>query len=114
MVAGKIESGEKAWQAGLRELKEETSLVPESYWVIPSVNHFYNHHNDKVELIPAFAAEIQHDAKIVLNEEHQDFKWIQASEIVPLVQWPEQVRLIQLTESIISRDEILDDWKIPF
>ncbi|MDZ7714916.1 MAG: NUDIX pyrophosphatase [Balneolaceae bacterium] len=114
MVAGKVEEGEKAWQAGLRELKEETSLVPESYWTIPSVNHFYNKRNDQVELIPAFAAAVQPNAQIILNKEHQDFQWIEAAEIVPLVHWPEQIRLVELAESIISRDEIIDDWKIPF
>ncbi|HBQ58180.1 MAG TPA: NUDIX domain-containing protein, partial [Balneolaceae bacterium] len=41
MVGGKVQEGESRWEAGLRELKEETGLTPLKFWTIPSVNQFY-------------------------------------------------------------------------
>lgn len=111
MIGGKIHPGETAWKAALRELKEETSMKPESFWAIPSVNTFYNQKEDRIEQVPAFAACLPIDAKIELNEEHTEFRWIQSSEAASLIQWPEQLRLMRLTDSILN-DQILDEWII--
>ena len=112
MIGGKIKEKEQAWQAGLRELKEETTQIPKLYWTIPSINHFYNHRNDQVELIPAFAAELEEDAQIVLNEEHSEYKWIDKSDFGNFIPWPEQSRLLALANDILSNHQILEDWKI--
>ena len=111
MVGGKVEGDETAWQAGLRELKEETSLEPVLFWAIPSVNNFYIQDKDQVVHIPAFAAQISTDVEIVLNEEHTEYRWIKISEIKNYIKWPEQHRLMQTTESIL-KDQILEDWII--
>lgn len=103
-----------AWEAGLRELKEETSNVPNLFWVLPSLNHFYNHRSNNIELIPAFAARLEYDSEIVLNEEHTEYKWIKCSKMEQFVPWPEQRRLITLADSILSNQQILEDWKITF
>lgn len=112
MVGGKVEDDETAWEAGLRELQEESGARPKLYWNIPSVNHFYNKRLDKVELIPAFAAELSPSQNIVLNREHSEFKWIEISQINTFIAWPEQQRLMKLVGSIISNKQLLDDWKI--
>lgn len=112
MVAGKIEEGEQAWQAGLRELEEETGLQPELFWVIPSINHFYNHRHDRIESIPAFAAKVSGGKQIILNREHVEHRWITAEEVNEYVGWPEQRRLVAILDSILMEHKILDDWKI--
>ena len=56
MVNGKIKAGEKAYQTALREIKEETGIVPERLWVVPKVDSFYSHENDNIMLLPVFAA----------------------------------------------------------
>lgn len=111
MVGGKIQENEAAWEAGLRELKEETSVVPGLFWTIPSVNSFYSSKNDKIEMIPAFAALVPKEARIILNEEHTEYLWIESGETDNFIHWPEQQRLISLTNSILN-SEILDDWII--
>lgn len=113
MVGGKIQDSEKAWQAGLRELKEETSITPDVFWAIPSVNFFYNHREDRIEYIPTFAACVPAGSKIELDEEHTEYQWIESTEADNFVKWPEQRRLIQLTASILN-DQILEDWIISF
>lgn len=114
MIGGKIEEDELAWEAGLRELREETKQVPELYWVIPSINHFYNHRSNEIELIPAFAAKLHFHSQIELNEEHSEFKWIEEKDVENYLPWPEQKRLMKLTHDILRNQQILGDWKISF
>jgi len=110
MVGGKVEPDETSWQGALRELKEETGLVPIMFWTIPSVNTFYEHKSDIVHHIPAFAAEIEADQQPILDDEHTEYEWLSLEQAVRRISWPEQQRLLKLTESIITENEILEDW----
>lgn len=112
MVGGKVKSGETAWQAALRELKEETGNQPEMFWAVPSINHFYDPGSDKIALIPAFAARLKSDCTMILDDEHSEYQWIEAKKADHFIHWPEQLRLIKLIQTIITSQEILDDWKI--
>jgi len=110
MIGGKVNPGETSWQGALRELKEETGLVPTMFWTIPSVNTFYEHKSDTVHHIPAFAAEIETDQQPILDDEHTEYEWLSLEQAVRRISWPEQQRLLKLTESIITENEILEDW----
>ena len=112
MIVGKIKDNEKAWEAGLRELEEETKTKPDLYWAIPSLNHFYNHRYDKIELITAFAAQLDYNSEIILNEEHSEYKWIEYKYCNKFIQWPEPRRLLSLTNTILNSQKIIEDWKI--
>lgn len=103
MVGGKIKDGETAWEAALREVKEETGQSPEDFWALPSLNTFYEWQADRVNLIPAFAAALVEDP--VLDDEHETFEWLSASEAVQRLQWPEQQRLLQCADRLL-RSEI--------
>lgn len=74
-VHGKIEPPERAWQAALRELREETGLTPIGFWQIDFVNTFYVASEDVVMHCPCFAAEIAPDAMVRLSDEHTEFAW---------------------------------------
>lgn len=99
MVGGKIQADEAAWQAALREVEEETGRTPEQVWSVPSLNHFYEWQHDRVNLIPAFAAELTADP--VLNHEHDDFAWLPADEAARRLRWPEQQRLLHLVDRML-------------
>lgn len=116
MVGGKVQKGEESWRAALRELKEETGLEPVQFWCIPSVNQFYEAKTDFVHTIPAFAAEIDNNAPIKLDEEHTEFKWIGIEEVENYIPWPEQRRLMQLTCDILTNQtyQILSEWIIEY
>ena len=45
-VTGGIETGEKAWQAALRDVREETGIILGSLWSGDIVEQFYEPHRD--------------------------------------------------------------------
>lgn len=98
-IGGKIEAGETSWQAALRELSEEAGLAPVHFWSVPSINAFYEWEHDRINLIPAFAAQI--DAEPVLDKEHEGYGWFAAAPARRQVLWPEQQRLLQLIEHVL-------------
>ncbi|MBO6572427.1 MAG: NUDIX domain-containing protein [Balneola sp.] len=113
MVGGKVEEEETFWQAALRELKEEISEKPSSFWTVPSVNSFYEHKTDTIHQIPAFAAKIEWtDERIKLDDEHTGYLWVKADQINEYIHWPEQKRLIRLINDILINQQILPEWII--
>ena len=79
-VAGHVEAGETGWQAALRELREETALVPESFWATSFCERFYLAASDTIELVPAFVARVAEEAEVRLNGEHSAFRWVTLDE----------------------------------
>jgi dATP pyrophosphohydrolase len=113
MIGGKVEEEETFWQAALRELKEEISEKPSSFWTVPSVNSFYEHKTDTIHQIPAFAAKIEWtDERIKLDDEHTGYLWVKADQINEYIHWPEQKRLIRLINDILINQQILPEWII--
>lgn len=113
MIGGKVEPGETYWEAALRELLEETALTPSKMWTIPSLNLFYEHSSDSILQIPAFAAEIDRGDAIRLDREHTEYSWVEPDEVSEYLYWPEQIRLIRLTNELIKNNKILKDWRVP-
>lgn len=110
MIGGKVGQKESSHNAAFRELKEETGLKPELFWVIPSVNSFYEAKTDQIHQIPAFAAQIGYKAVPALNEEHVAYKWVKLQDIKEYIVWPEQKRLIKLVHRIVTNHQILPQW----
>ena len=71
-VAGKIEKGETASQTAIRELKEETGLVPYRMFVADHVSTFYESNFDQINLVPVFGIEVK-SLDVILSEEHCQF-----------------------------------------
>lgn len=75
-VHGRVETGETAWQAALRELHEETGLRPRRLWQVDAINAFYVARLDCVQLCPCFAADIDPAAQVRLCPEHSAWRWV--------------------------------------
>jgi len=96
-ITGSIEENEKAADAAMRELSEETGLKPKSLWVVPYVLSFYNAGWDSVNLCPFIAAEIQDNKSVEISEEHDDFGWFTYDEAIhklELPSWKEGLRIV--------------------
>ncbi|HEY4328999.1 MAG TPA: NUDIX domain-containing protein [Phycisphaerae bacterium] len=89
-VYGGVEPGETAVQAALRELKEETALVPAKMWQVEYIETFYFMPHDYVLMMPVFAVEVPPSAPIQLNSEHDEFRWITEPRIENAFMWRTQ------------------------
>ena len=109
MVTGKIRRNEKAFKAALREIKEETGLIPQRLWVVPNVNIFYSHENDYISLLPVFAAKVDGRKKIKICHEHCDWKWVKPAEAKKLLAWPGQKKSVDIiTDYYLKKRKFLD------
>ena len=103
-VHGRIQRAESAWQAALRELREETTLTPLEFYQLDTINQFYLVAGDCVWHVPGFCAVVGRDASITLNEEHDGFRWIDRERIDHDFLWPGERRQ---AEELVR--EILND-----
>ena len=104
MVSGKIKQDEKAYQTALREIKEETGLVPKQLWVAPTVNSFYEPKNEFICLLPVFVARVD-SSEVKLSDEHTDYKWVNKSETQKLLAWEGQRKAVQIIEDYFLNEK---------
>lgn len=95
MVSGGIEPGETAYEAALRELKEETGTVPDRFYSADTVETFYMKSLDKIAFVPVFVAFIDKKPEIKMAEhEHDDFSWFSFEKAKAKLLFSEQKRVI--------------------
>ena len=108
-VAGKIEKGELAWQAAIRELKEETGLDPLNIFVADHVSRFYETNGDRINLVPVFGIEV--DSKdVILSEEHVEFKWVDYTEAKNTLVWNGQKTGLKIVNAMINSNDDRMRW----
>lgn len=95
MVHGHVEPGERAADAALRELKEETGLDPLRLYNLSRVESFYLHRHDTVTLVGMFAAFVDAAAGARLSPEHDDFAWLPVEQAKRRFAWPREVRCLE-------------------
>jgi len=105
MVSGKIKESEKAFETSLRELKEETNLTPLKMWVAPKVNSFYSMQADSICLIPVFAVQVKKDSKVIISNEHSEYKWANPNEAKRLLAWYGQRKAVDLIEEYFLNEK---------
>lgn len=109
MVSGKIKANETAYNAALREIKEETNLIPEKFWVAPTVNSFYAPDKDYICLLPVFAAKVKFDSKVVLSKEHVEYKWLKPEDTKQMLAWDGQRKSVDvIVDYFLKRNSFLN------
>jgi len=89
-VHGRIDEGEKAFDAAWRETIEETGLTPERFFKTDYVETFYSEWTDRVHLVPAFAAFVTGAPGPTLSEEHTAYEWCDVEDAAGRFIWPSQ------------------------
>jgi dATP pyrophosphohydrolase len=93
-IAGKIEPGETAWQAALREMREETGLVPSRLYSADLCEQFYEVGRDSIWLAPIFVAFVEPEVTVTLNEEHSEHCWTSIDRAIDLLPFPGQKTML--------------------
>ena len=108
-VAGKIEAGEAAWEAAMRELKEETGFEPVRIFVADHVSKFYEAHGDWVNMVPVFGIEVE-DEEVILSDEHCEFKWVDFNTAHQTLIWRGQKDGIAAVFNMLNSDDDRIKW----
>jgi len=106
-TTGRIEAGETAWQAALREVKEETQLLPDRFYSSNRVEQFYEPSHNCICMAPVFVAFIDSDQKVQLSSEHCEFQWSTADQAQEHLLFAQQRKTIKvIDDEFVKKDPI--------
>ena len=103
-VAGSIEPAERPADAALRELLEETGLAVERLYNV-TVQPFYLHRTDTVQMAVVFAAFVREPAELVLGPEHQAGEWLPVAEARARFAWPREREALDHIRVLVGRGD---------
>ena len=86
VVTGGIESNETAKQAALRETEEEIGVKPLKMLSLKEAFEYEDKRSNQKVIEYCFAAQID-SSKLILNEEHIDYKWVTIEDFQKLIWW---------------------------
>lgn len=102
-VYGSVEPGETAVQAALRELREEVGQRPRRLVQVEHLESFYLRPLDRILIMPVFAAELDPEAEVVLNAEHDASRWVPAEEADRWFMWRSQREALRVLLEDLDR-----------
>ena len=89
-IYGAANEGERAADAARRELQEEIGLPPLQLFLAEYIESFFFRPDNSIWQLPVFAAQLAVDSKIVLNEEHSDYRWVPEQDAKSKFMWRTQ------------------------
>ncbi|MGE5652716.1 MAG: NUDIX hydrolase [Bacillota bacterium] len=106
-VGGGIEQGEKATQAAMREIREETGLTRVALYISNTFEQFYSVRRDDIYMAPVFVGYVDEEEAVVLNYEHSEFAWLSFSEARERVSLPGNEEVLEHVEKYFAKRQPL-------
>ncbi len=104
IISGGIKRGERAYEAALREVREEIGVKPKRLYNTPLTNTFYLFPSDSVNVSPVLAAEVDGGTEVKLSAEHEEFRWLKKEDAISLLVWPGQKEAIRIVNDYILNE----------
>jgi 8-oxo-dGTP pyrophosphatase MutT (NUDIX family) len=102
-VYGTSNPGESPGAAAVRELREETGLVPAELFQLNDADVFYIATTDTLWHCIGYCAVVDSHQSIQLNDEHDLSRWLAAEEAAGNFMWPGNRRAVaEIREQIIG------------
>lgn len=102
-VTGTLRRGETAVRGALREVREETGLLPRRMWRLESVTAFLDPRRDTIRFVTLFAAEVGSRDVVRLSREHNDHGFLSAREAGRRFLWDSQRQGLAAVRSQVLR-----------
>ena len=103
-VHGRIEPGERPEHAAVREVKEESGLSIARLYNI-TVQPFYLHGFQTVQLAVVFAAFVGEPGEVALGPEHRGHEWLSVKDAMARFVWPrERTSMLEIVALLGSGD----------
>ena len=87
LISGGIEANERAWEAAIREVREETGLTVTELYRLENVAEFYRPDIDALCTGIYFLAEVETLASAQHNAEHTALEWVDDNDIDSRLTW---------------------------
>jgi 8-oxo-dGTP pyrophosphatase MutT (NUDIX family) len=97
-IAGGVEPGEAVHVAALRELWEETGLSADELQPLGEFAYVREPWEEEAGLrvqVRAFLVDVEQSWEPELNEEHDEYRWLEREEAAELLFWPEPAALLR-------------------
>ena len=101
LVHGSIEPGERPADAARREVLEESGLTVDRLYSI-TVNAFYLHRTDSVQMAIVFAAVVAPDTDVTLSPEHDAMKWRSPKAAIRTLTWPREHQAVRYAMHLLQ------------
>jgi dATP pyrophosphohydrolase len=100
-VHGRIEDDEKPEAAASRELREETGLELDRLYNV-TVQPFYLHTLQTIQLAVVFAAFVAEPAEVTLGGEHQEYEWLSVDDAEARFIWPRERQSLREVQQLLG------------
>ena len=94
-IGGKIEVGESASEAVLREILEETAIQNVKLYSADICEQFYEIERNSIWLAPVFVGYVAADEQVTLNNEHSEYVWLTIEDALDRVSFPNNRSILE-------------------
>ncbi len=105
MISGRIERGEKGWEAALREITEETGLIPDRFYSANTLEAFYEVSQNCINLVPVFVGFLDTGQEVRLSHEHEEHRWVTTDEAEEYLVFQQQKDMLKTIEALFVRSK---------